>query len=209
MKVNEIFLSIQGESSSIGKPTIFVRFTGCNLRCSYCDTKYAYSEGIDMSIPKIMEKIKSFSYKRICLTGGEPLLQDDIQELIDNLKDYEVSIETNGSIDLSKFRIYENHRFVMDIKLQASECFEKMNLGNFNYLMPKDEIKFVISNRQDYNQAKDIIAKYYKQGNMIMSPVFNEIEYKDIVEWILEDKLDVRFQLQIHKIIWDKNKRGV
>lgn len=209
MKVNEIFLSIQGESSSIGKPTIFVRFTGCNLRCSYCDTKYAYSEGIEMTIPEIMAKIDSFGYKRVCLTGGEPLLQKGVQELLDNLKDYEVSIETNGSIDLSKFILSNNQRFVMDIKLKASECFEKMNLDNIKYLTDKDEIKFVVSNREDYELAKDVIAKYHKKGDIIISPVFDEIEYKDLVEWILEDKLNARFQLQIHKIIWDKNKRGV
>ena len=134
MKVNEIFLSIQGESSSIGKPTIFVRFTGCNLRCSYCDTKYAYTEGIEMTISEIMSKIESFSYKRVCLTGGEPLLQEDIQDLLDRLKDYEVSIETNGSIDLSNIKLLANQRFIMDIKLRTSECFEKMHFDNFRYL---------------------------------------------------------------------------
>lgn len=209
MKVNEIFLSIQGESSSIGLPTIFVRFTGCNLRCSYCDTKYAYHDGHDMTIEQILNKIESFGCKRICLTGGEPLLQKDIQSLIDRLSDYEVSIETNGSVDLSKFKLCNNHRFVMDIKLQTSGCYDNMNLENFNYLTNNDEIKFVIANRADYEKACDVIKKYHKLGNLIMSPVFDAVCYSDLVEWILQDKLNVRFQLQIHKIIWDKNKRGV
>ena len=209
MKVNEIFLSIQGESLSVGLPTVFVRFTRCNLRCSYCDTKYAYEEGEDMSVDDILNKIKEFGYKRVCLTGAEPLLQKDIQVLIDKLSDYEVSIETNGSIDLKDVVIGENHRFVMDIKLKSSGCYEKMNFNNFEYLNKNDEIKFVISNRTDYEMAKKVINKYYKMGNILMSPVFETIEYKSLVEWILEDKLNVRFQLQIHKIIWDKNKRGV
>ncbi len=209
MKVNEIFLSIQGESLSVGLPTVFVRFTRCNLRCSYCDTKYAYEDGEDMSVDDILNKIKEFGYKRVCLTGGEPLLQKDIQVLIDKLSDYEVSIETNGSIDLKDVVIGENHRFVMDIKLKSSGCYEKMNFNNFEYLNKNDEIKFVISNRTDYEMAKKVINKYYKMGNILMSPVFETIEYKSLVEWILEDRLNVRFQLQIHKIIWDKNKRGV
>lgn len=209
MQVNEIFLSIQGESSSIGLPTVFVRFTGCNLRCSYCDTKYAYNEGCDMTIDQILNEIENFGYKRVCLTGGEPLLQKDIQSLINRLSDYEVSIETNGSIDLSKFKLYHNHRFVMDIKLQTSGCYDKMNFNNFDYLTSRDEVKFVIGTRDDYERACDVIAKYHKLGNLIMSPVFNSVEYSDLVQWILQDKLNVRFQLQIHKIIWDKNKRGV
>ena len=209
MKVNEIFLSIQGESLSVGLPTVFVRFTRCNLRCSYCDTKYAYEAGEEMSVDDILNKLKEFGYNRVCLTGGEPLLQKDIQVLIDKLSDYEVSIETNGSIDLKDVVIGENHRFVMDIKLKSSGCYEKMNFNNFEYLNKNDEIKFVISNRTDYEMAKKVINKYYKMGNILMSPVFETIEYKSLVEWILEDKLNVRFQLQIHKIIWDKNKRGV
>lgn len=209
MKLNEIFLSIQGESSSVGLPTVFVRFTGCNLRCSYCDTKYAYTDGEDVSVYDVLDKIKQFGCKRICLTGGEPLIQKDIQVLIDKLGDYEVSIETNGSIDLKNIVLGKNHRFVMDIKLKTSGCYEKMNFSNFKYLNEKDEIKFVIGNREDYDMAKEVINRYYKVGNIIMSPVFDGLKYSDLVEWILSDKLNVRFQLQIHKIIWDKNKRGV
>ena len=209
MIVNEIFLSIQGESSSVGLPTIFVRFTGCNLRCSYCDTRYAYVDGEEMSVYDILDKIKSFGYKRVCLTGGEPLIQKDIQLLIEKLADYEVSIETNGSVDLKDVVLCEKHRFVMDIKLKGSGFYDRMNFDNFKYLNERDEIKFVISNREDYDLAKEVIIRYYKLGNIIMSPVFGKLEYHNLVEWILEDRLDVRFQIQIHKIIWDKDKRGV
>lgn len=209
MKVNEIFLSIQGESSSVGLPTVFVRFTGCNLRCSYCDTKYAYHHGINMPVCDVLKKIKEFGLKRVCLTGGEPLLQENIQDLINELCDYEVSIETNGSIELKNIMLGEKHRFVMDIKLESSGCYEKMNFSNFDALREKDEIKFVVSNREDYNKAKEVIRKYHKLGNILISPAFSKIEYSDLVKWMLEDKLNARFQLQIHKIIWDKNKRGV
>ena len=209
MKVNEIFLSIQGESSSVGLPTVFVRFTGCNLRCSYCDTKYAYHDGDDMSVCDILKKIEEFGYKRVCLTGGEPLLQKDIQILINELYDYEVSIETNGSIDLKDIVLGKNHRFVMDIKLESSDCYDKMKFSNFDYLSENDEIKFVVSDRKDYDIAKEVINKYYKLGKILISPVFGDIEYSNLVEWMLEDGLEARFQLQIHKIIWDKNKRGV
>ena len=209
MKVNEIFLSIQGESKSIGLPTVFVRFTGCNLRCSYCDTKYAYDEGYDMSCDDIVARVEELGCKRVCLTGGEPLLQKDIQCLMDRLCDYEVSIETNGSIDISKFKLGNMHRFVMDVKLDSSECYNKMILSNFEYLKDSDEIKFVVGSRLDYERAKEVINTYHRRGQLIISPVFGKIDYAKIVEWILQDKLDARFQLQIHKIIWDKDKRGV
>lgn len=209
MKVNEIFLSIQGESSSIGLPTVFVRFTGCNLRCSYCDTTYAYYDGHDMSLDDIMDEINTFGYKRVCLTGGEPLLQQDIHDLIDRLAGYDVSIETNGSVELNQFHLHPGQRFVMDVKLVSSGCYDDMKLSNFDYLSDHDEIKFVVCNRQDYELVKKVVSQYHRRGRLVISPVFGAIDYATIVEWILEDKLDVRFQLQIHKIIWDKNKRGV
>lgn len=209
MRVNEIFLSIQGESSLVGLPTIFVRFAGCNLRCSYCDTTYAYHEGIDMSLDDIVNAIDGFGYKRVCLTGGEPLLQENIQDLLDRLKMYDVSIETNGSVALDKFHLHPKQLFVMDVKLASSGCYNNMKLSNFDHLSERDEIKFVVCDRRDYELAKDVIKKYHKCGKILISPVFDKIDYATIVEWILKDKLDVRFQLQIHKIIWDKNKRGV
>ena len=209
MKVNEIFLSIQGESLSAGFPTIFVRFTGCNLRCSFCDTVYSYDAGTEMSVQLIYNEIDKLHYKRVCLTGGEPLLQKDIPELIEKLHDYIVSIETNGSVDLSNIKLGEKHSFVMDMKPPSSGCSENMLFENFNYLSTKDEIKFVIGDIDDYNWSKQVVSRYHNNGLITFSPVFGKIEYSDLVEWILRDKLDVRFQLQLHKVIWSPDKRGV
>lgn len=210
MKVNEIFLSIQGESMSSGFPTVFVRFTGCNLRCSYCDTAYAYEKGEDMTVHEILEKIRRFSCKRVCLTGGEPLLQPEISSLLELLQDYRVSIETNGSIDLGKYSLKSsNHTFVMDMKTPSSGCSEQMIFDNFDVLGERDEIKFVIGDNRDYEWSKEVIAKRYKKGIITFSPVFGKMDYEYLVKRILEDRLDVRFQLQLHKIIWGPDKTGV
>ncbi|WP_427339116.1 7-carboxy-7-deazaguanine synthase QueE [Caloranaerobacter sp. DY30410] len=209
LRVNEIFLSIQGEGISTGLPTIFIRLTGCNLRCSYCDTTYSYNHGNYMTVEQIVDKIKNFDYKRICITGGEPLLQEGIIRLLDKLTDYEVNIETNGSIDISKYKLIKKHRFTMDIKTPTSNEHKKMKLSNFNYLRDNDEIKFVIGTLDDYNWSKEIIKKYYNKGIITFSPIYNMIEPKEIVSWILKDRLDVRFQLQLHKIIWNPDERGV
>ena len=209
MIVNEIFLSIQGESLSAGYPTIFVRFTGCNIRCQYCDTAYAYSEGKDMSPEEILQEIKKLSYNRVCLTGGEPLLQKDLGNLLKLLGDYIVTIETNGSIKLDTLQLCNNHSIVMDMKTPSSGCSDTMQFNNFEILSDRDEIKFVIGDRYDYEWSKVIMCKYFKKGNITFSPVFGKIEYKDIVEWILNDRLNVRFQLQLHKFIWNPDKRGV
>ncbi|KGG81486.1 radical SAM protein [Caloranaerobacter azorensis H53214] len=209
LKVNEIFLSIQGEGISTGLPTIFVRLTGCNLRCSYCDTTYSYNYGNHMTIQQVINKIESYGYKRVCITGGEPLLQKDIINLLEKLTDYEVNIETNGSIDISKYKLIEKHRLTMDVKTPTSNEHSKMRLSNFDYLRDNDEIKFVIGTFEDYNWSKEIIRKYYNKGIITFSPIYNMIEPKEIVNWILKDKLDVRFQLQLHKIIWNPDERGV
>lgn len=209
MKVNEIFLSVQGEGSSTGYPTIFIRSTGCNLRCSYCDTSYSYHDGIDMAPEDIYRKIKEYGYKRICITGGEPLLQEEIHRLLSLLQEYEVNIETNGSIDINQFELGDNHRFTMDIKTPSSLESKKMKMSNFQHLRGVDEIKFVIASRKDYEWAKEIIDCYYEKGIIIYSSVFTKIDPKEIVSWILEDRLDVRFQLQIHKFIWNPEEKGV
>ncbi len=209
MKVNEIFLSIQGEGKSTGYPTIFVRFSKCNLRCSYCDTKYSYYDGINMTPEEIYKKIKEYGLKRICITGGEPLLQKEIHRLLELVKDYEVSIETNGSIDISRLNLGEKHRYTMDMKVPSSLESERMKYSNFDFLKDSDEIKFVIGSREDYEWTKAVIDKYYKRGTITLSPIFQEINPKEIINWILEDRLDVRFQMQIHKIIWNPQDRGV
>lgn len=210
MKVNEIFLSIQGESLSTGFPTIFVRFSGCNLRCSFCDTTYAYDSGMEMTHYNIYEEIKKLHYKRVCLTGGEPLMQKGLRELLALLEDYIVTIETNGSLDLKSMKLDNpKHSFVMDMKVPSSGCSDKMLFGNFDELRERDEIKFVIGDKNDYDWSKDVISRFYKKGIITFSPVYGKIDYSEIVRWILEDRLDVRFQVQLHKVIWGPNKTGV
>ncbi len=209
MKVNEIFLSIQGEGIYTGFPTIFIRFSGCNLRCSYCDTVYAYDEGTEMEPFQVYDEIKKYCYKRVCLTGGEPLLQTELKRLLDILHGYMITIETNGSIPVNSIERAYNQYFVLDMKCPSSGFSDKMFFDNFDFLGEKDEVKFVIASGEDYEWAKDIIDKYYKAGIITFSPVFGKIQYSDIVEWILKDRLNVRFQLQLHKLIWDPGKRGV
>ncbi|WP_018132347.1 radical SAM protein [Effusibacillus pohliae] len=218
MKVNEIFFSIQGESSSIGLPTVFVRFTGCNLRCTYCDTKYSYYEGEPDTPEGIMEKIRSYGVKRVCLTGGEPLIQprEEMQRLLDLLaaEDYEVSIETDGSIDISKICLHDRQRFILDMKVPSSGMSDRMDFANLRRIVPeRDEIKFVVGNREDYEWSKRLIANYdldpAKGYRLIFSPIFGGLTYRELVEWVLEDRLDARFQVQLHKIVWDPQLRGV
>jgi len=209
MLVNEIFLSIQGESLSSGFPTIFVRFTGCNLRCSYCDTQYAYEQGTQMSPLEVFEQVKKLHYKRVCITGGEPLLQEDLKELLVLLDSYTVTIETNGAVPLQNAMLGEGHSWVMDMKTPSSGCSDKMVLDNFNILRHKDEIKFVIGDRADYDWAKEIISKHYTKGTITFSPVYGKMDYEEMISWILADKLDVRFQIQLHKLIWGADRTGV
>ncbi|ASS76285.1 radical SAM protein [Tumebacillus algifaecis] len=218
MRLNELFLSIQGETSSAGLPTIFVRFTGCNLRCTYCDTKYSYFEGDTITPGEVMDKIRALKCKRVCLTGGEPLIQPraEMQQLLDLLaaEGYEVSIETDGSIDISKFKLHDKQRFIVDMKVPSSGMSDKMHLPNLQHIVAeRDEVKFVVGNREDYEWCTRLIAEQGidpKDGyQLVFSPVYREIELVDLVNWILEDQLDARFQVQLHKIVWDPDKRGV
>lgn len=209
MRVNEIFLSIQGEGLLTGFPTVFVRFTGCNLRCSYCDTTYSYYSGEEMSAEQICRRISDYGFSRVCLTGGEPLLQEGLQELIDRLEGCRVAIETNGSIPLDRLRLPEGQTYVMDVKTPSSGEESSIHRPNFELLREEDEVKFVIGNREDYLWARDIIQKGCIKGTVTISPVFGKIIPAQIVGWILEDGLDVRFQLQLHKIIFDPEARGV
>ncbi|AEV69781.1 radical SAM protein [Acetivibrio clariflavus] len=209
MLVNEIFLSIQGESLSTGFPTVFVRFTGCNLRCSYCDTTYAYEEGESMSPSEIFERIKALDYKRVCITGGEPLLQKDLKELLELLRGYTVTIETNGAVSIENVKLGEGHTWVMDMKTPSSGCSEKMVLDNLKFLRDEDEIKFVIGDRKDYEWAKEIIRNHYTKGTISFSPVYGKMDYEELVNWILSDRLEVRFQIQLHKVIWGADRTGV
>ncbi len=215
MKISEIFYSIQGEGTLAGYPTIFIRASGCNLRCSYCDTKYAYEEpGTEMNINEILGRIKQYKARYVCVTGGEPLFQKETIELIDKLLKigYNVSLETNGSIDISniadKFSSYEQSFLIsLDIKCPSSRMHGKMMLSNIDKLRKHDQLKFVIDNREDYEYAKKLIGEYNPKCIILFQPVWGK-DPKKVAEWLLSDALNARLSLQIHKIIWG-DKRGI
>ncbi len=213
LKVNEIFYSIQGESSYTGLPCIFVRLTGCNLRCSYCDTSYAFEEGKDLEIEEIIDRVTSYRCKLVEITGGEPLIQKETPHLIYQLveKGFEVLLETNGSLDISLAD--ERCIKIVDIKCPSSGQDKKNDLENLRRLSVKDEIKFVIGSREDYLYAKNIMSLMKKVNLKIMppllSPLYNQMDPKVLAEWILADHIDVKLQIQLHKIIWGPETRGV
>jgi 7-carboxy-7-deazaguanine synthase len=212
LKVNEIYYSVQGESTYAGLPCIFVRLTFCNLRCTYCDTEYAFYEGKDHSIPQIINEIKKYNCKLIEITGGEPLVQMEeclglMKQLCDD--DFEVLIETGGSLLIKD--IDPRVKVIMDLKCPSSGMEKKNLYENINYLKPVDELKFVIGNREDYDWTVEVVKKYdlEKKCKILFSVVFRKLEPVKLVNWILEDKLKVRFQLQMHKIIWHPETKGV
>ena len=211
LKINEIYHSIQGESSFTGLPCIFVRLTYCNLRCSYCDSEYTFYEGTDMSIDEILNKIKSYSCKLVEVTGGEPLVQKGCINLLKKLVDldYKVLLETSGSLTIKD--VPKEVINIIDFKCPSSNMKKKNLWENINYLKLDDEVKFVIGNREDYDWAKNKIKKYNLTNTckVLMSPTYKEIEPKMITEWILEDNLNIRFQVQLHKEIWPEEERGV
>jgi len=211
LMINEIFHSIQGESSYMGLPCVFVRLTYCILRCSYCDTEYAFYEGKEMTIDEIIDVVRGYQCKLVEVTGGEPLLQEGVYELMTRLCDegYEVLLETSGSLDISK--IDSRVRRIMDLKCPSSKMMNKNHWKNIDYLTPKDEVKFVIGTREDYEWSREIISNYSldKKCLVLMSVVFGELEPVQLAGWILQDKLNVRFQLQMHKYIWSPEMRGV
>ncbi len=212
LKINEIYHSIQGESTSAGKPCVFVRLTYCNLRCTYCDTEYAFYDGKDMSVQQVIDEVEKYNCKLIEVTGGEPLVQmDECLELMKHLCNlgYEVMIETGGSISIKE--IDPRVKIIMDIKCPSSGMEQKNLYENVQYLKLTDELKFVIGNREDYEWTKTILDKYNLHGKceILFSAVFGELEPVQLVNWILEDKLDVRFQLQMHKYIWHPETKGV
>jgi 7-carboxy-7-deazaguanine synthase len=215
LKVNEIFSSIQGESSYAGLPCTFVRLAGCNLRCSYCDTRYAYDEGQMFEIPQILAQISAFGCRLVEVTGGEPLTQAETPELISRLLSagYSVLLETNGSLDIGA--IDPNCVRIVDIKCPSSGMSDRNDLRNLEKLSGMDELKFVIGSRADYEFAKNILSALPhlhaapREIKVNFSPVFSEISPRSLAEWILKDRLPVRLNLQLHKIIWDPEKRGV
>lgn len=211
LKINEIFKSIQGESSHAGLPCIFVRLTGCNLRCTYCDTEYAFYEGKEMTVADIVKSVDSCGISLVEITGGEPLLQKEVYPLMQALleKKYTVMLETGGSLSLEE--VPQAVIKIMDLKCPGSGEESRNNYHNLRHLTSKDEVKFVILNRQDYEWCKQILNKYeiHKKAPVLFSPVYDKLDLKDLAKWVLEDNLPVRLQTQLHKVIWSKDAIGV
>lgn len=213
LRICEIFVSIQGESSYAGFPCVFVRLSGCNLNCRYCDTPYAREESMEMSVPDVMAEIEKKGFYMVEITGGEPLIQEATPALVEEMlrRGYKVLVETNGSlnIDLVSSRAIR----IVDFKCPSSGMTEFNDYENILRLVPHhDEVKFVISNREDYLFALEIRRKILScgwRGVVNFSPVFGELDPRTLAGWILEDKLDVRLNLQLHKYIWGESERGV
>ncbi|MGA2654485.1 MAG: 7-carboxy-7-deazaguanine synthase QueE [Gammaproteobacteria bacterium] len=209
LRITEIFYSLQGETNTVGLPTVFIRLTGCPLRCQYCDTDYAFSGGSKMLQEEILAKVAEYKSKYVTVTGGEPLAQKACIPLLSALCDsgYIVSLETSGAIDVRQvdLRVVK----ILDLKTPASGEVDKNLYENIKYLTPHDQIKFVICNRGDYDWAKKIISEYAlaNQFEVLFSPSHEELPAKDLAQWILQDHLPVRLQIQLHKYIWG-NERG-
>ena len=212
LKINEIFFSIQGESTYAGLPCLFIRLMGCDLRCTYCDTEYAFFEGTAKTLGEILLVAKEQGAKLIEVTGGEPLLQRNVHPLMSLLCDegYEVLIETSGAHDISK--IDPRVKVIMDLKCPSSGESKRNRLENIPLLQKKDQLKFVMGTREDYEWLKGMIESHQlveRVGAILVSPVFGKIDLQSMAKWILEDHLPVRFQVQLHKIIWEPMTRGV
>ena len=212
LTVNEIYLSIQGESTWAGLPCAFVRLTGCDLRCTYCDTEYAFYEGVRKSLGEILSEVLALDCPLVEITGGEPLLQKNVLPLMSLLcnADRTVLLETSGAHDISKIdpRV---HR-IMDLKTPSSGESSRNLYSNISLLNHRDEVKFVIGSREDYDWSREQIERHGLAKivrAVLLSPVFGRIEPRQIVEWMLKDRLPARFQLQIHKFVWEPRARGV
>jgi 7-carboxy-7-deazaguanine synthase len=210
VRVTEIFHSIQGESSHAGRPCVFVRLTGCNLRCRWCDSEYTFTGGERMSLDDVVARVKSYGAKLVEITGGEPLAQQESFDLIRSLCDdgFEVLIETSGSIDITP--VDKRAKIILDVKCPGSGEVEKNRWENIDELRPHDEVKFVIADRADYDWAKTIIAeKNLDRWTVLLSPVWGEMNMKSLAEWMLADRVPARFQTQLHKHIWGADVHGV
>ena len=211
LTVNEIFKSIQGESSFTGLPCLFIRLTGCNLRCTWCDTEYAFYEGKPKSVQDIMAAIEPLGVPLVEITGGEPLLQDEVYDLMSALlaKNYQVLVETGGGVSVGK--VPEQVIKILDIKCPGSGEVAKNLWKNLDHLNPHDEVKFVLADRADYEWSRDILQQHDipSKAKVLFSPVYDKLDLKDLTAWVLEDNLPVRVQTQLHKIIWGKDTIGV
>ena len=212
LTINEIFYSIQGESSRVGQPCVFVRLTACDLRCSWCDTAYAFDEGRKMSVDEVVAAVERFGCPLVEITGGEPLLQEDVYELMQRLRagGLTVMLETGGH--RSTARVPEGVLKIVDVKCPGSGEADRNDWSNLQALAPGDEVKFVIKDRADYEFARDVIARYALADHsaaVLLSPVHGVLHPRTLSEWVLADRLPARLQLQLHKYIWPPETRGV
>jgi 7-carboxy-7-deazaguanine synthase len=212
LTINEIFHSIQGESTHTGRPCVFVRLTACDLRCSWCDTPYAFHEGHKMSVDDVVADVSKFDCKVVEITGGEPLLQDDVYPLMQTLIDrgHTVLLETGGHRSIA--RVPTDVVRVVDVKCPASNEADQNDWANLALLTPRDEVKFVIQDRPDYEFARQVVEQHDlidRCAAVLFSPVHGVLDPKSLAAWILEDRLTVRLQLQAHKYIWGADVRGV
>ena len=204
LRVNEIFHSLQGEADCVGFPTVFVRLTGCPLRCQYCDTEYAFHAGDWLDLDAILEKVREFGAGHVCVTGGEPLAQPNCLKLLSRLCDagLQVSLETSGALDVAA--VDPRVSRVIDVKTPASNEASRNRIENFQHLTPRDQMKFVICSRADYDWSKAFLQEHRlnERSRILFSPSYNQQSPTELAEWILADRLPVRFQLQLHKILW-------
>lgn len=211
IKINEIFFSIQGESSYMGQPTVFIRTSGCNLRCGYCDTTYAYYTGRMMSSDEILEEVARHKTKYVCLTGGEPLLQDEVAPLMTALCDrgYRVSIETSGSLDCSP--VDSRVKKIIDVKTPGSGEVASFHAANLKFVDVNTEFKFVICSEEDFTWAENFARHHdlFERSNVLFSPSFGRVDEKWLAKKILSESSSARLQLQLHKYIWSPHSRGV
>ncbi|MEE9258290.1 MAG: radical SAM protein [Nitrospinaceae bacterium] len=211
LKVNEIFKSIQGESSYAGLPCVFVRLTGCNLRCVWCDTEYAFYDGKAMSVEDVLKTVKSYGLDLVEITGGEPLMQKEVYPLMETLlaRGYKLMLETGGSLSIKD--VPEAVIKIIDLKCPDSGEESNNLYENLDFLTAQDEVKFVIAGRNDYEWSKDILERHevHKKVQVLFSPVHDKQDLKELAEWILADNLPVRLQTQLHKSIWGKDAIGV
>ena len=211
LTLNEIFKSIQGESSFTGLPCIFIRLTGCNLRCTWCDTEYAFYEGKPKSVQDIMDAIEPLGVPLVEITGGEPLLQDEVYDLMNALlaKNYQVLVETGGGVSVAN--VPQQVIKILDVKCPGSGEAAKNLWDNLDHLNPHDEVKFVLADRADYEWSRDILQHHDipNKAKVLFSPVYDRLDLKELAAWVLEDNLPVRVQTQLHKVIWGKDTIGV
>lgn len=209
--ITEIYPCLLGESTHVGRSCVLVRLTGCNLRCRYCDSEFAFYGGAKREVEEVCSEVLGFGLPAVLVTGGEPLLQREVFTLVDRLIEHgaNVLVETGGSLDIGP--VNPKAITILDIKCPDSGESHRVDWGNLNKLRPHDEVKFVVSSRADYEWAKSVVERYRfsERTIVLVSPAFGQVDPKDLAEWILQDRLNVRLHLQMHKYIWEPNARGV